>query len=128
MKFGYTLLFVEDVAQTAQFYEKAFGLKIGFVAESGFYIEMDTGSTKLGFVSENFAQAGGIDFQENRMQNKAPGFELTFTTQDVMQAYATAVEAGAIPIAAPTAKPWGQTVAYVKDLSGILVSLCTPMA
>jgi lactoylglutathione lyase len=28
---------------------------------------------------------------------------------------------------APTKKPWGQTVAYVRDLDGHLVELCTPM-
>ena len=50
MKFGYTLLYVVDVPKTVAFYETAFGLKRKFVHESG-YGEMETGATKLGFVS-----------------------------------------------------------------------------
>jgi hypothetical protein len=37
------------------------------------------------------------------------------------------VAAGALPAAEPVRKPWGQTVAYVRDLDGFLVELCTPM-
>ena len=29
---------------------------------------------------------------------------------------------------APQEKPWGQVVAYVKDLNGIIVELCTSMS
>ena len=35
--------------------------------------------------------------------------------------------AGAIVVAPPTTKPWGQTVAYVRDLEGMLVEICTPV-
>ena len=27
----------------------------------------------------------------------------------------------------PATKPWGQTVAYLRDNSGFLVEICTPM-
>ena len=40
-------------------------------------------------------------------------------------AYARAVEAGAAPLAEPAVKPWGQTVAYVRDPDGVLVELGT---
>ncbi|WP_353954881.1 hypothetical protein [uncultured Methylobacterium sp.] len=33
--------------------------------------------------------------------------------------------AGALPVAAPMTKPWGQTVAYVRDGDGVLVELCS---
>jgi catechol 2,3-dioxygenase-like lactoylglutathione lyase family enzyme len=29
-------------------------------------------------------------------------------------------------VAAPTTKPWGQVVAFVRDKDGIVVELCTP--
>ncbi len=28
----------------------------------------------------------------------------------------------------PNTKPWGQVVAYVRDLDGFLIEICTPMA
>ena len=34
---------------------------------------------------------------------------------------------GARLVQAPEAMPWGQTVAYVADLEGFLVELCTPV-
>ncbi len=49
MKFSYTILYVKDVAQSAAFYEKAFGLKQRFMHESGQYAEMETGGTSLAF-------------------------------------------------------------------------------
>jgi hypothetical protein len=33
-----------------------------------------------------------------------------------------------VELAAPSAKPWGQTVSYVRCPDGTLVELCTPMA
>jgi uncharacterized glyoxalase superfamily protein PhnB len=48
-------------------------------------------------------------------------------TSDVEKAFARAVAAGALAIAEPAPKPWGQTVAYVRDDSGFLVELCTPI-
>jgi hypothetical protein len=32
-----------------------------------------------------------------------------------------------LPVVEPVSKPWGQTVAYVRDLDGFLVELCTAM-
>ena len=34
-------------------------------------------------------------------------------------------EAGATLVSAPENKPWGQMVAYVRDLDGFLVEICT---
>lgn len=61
--------------------------------------------------------------------NIAPlGIELAFTADDVDAAYAQAVMMGAIPVKEPAAKPWGQVVAYVRDLNGVLVELCSVMS
>jgi uncharacterized glyoxalase superfamily protein PhnB len=41
--------------------------------------------------------------------------------------HARALAAGAANVSDPATKPWGQTVAYVRDQTGFLVELCTPM-
>ena len=38
-----------------------------------------------------------------------------------------AADLGARLVQAPEQMPWGQTVAYVADINGALVELCTPM-
>jgi len=46
---------------------------------------------------------------------------------DVSALYARAVKAGATAVSEPATKPWGQTVAYLRDKDGHLVELCTPL-
>ena len=126
MKFGYTILYVKDVEKTVAFYESAFGLKRKFVHESG-YGEMDTGETKLAFASVELATSNGVSFAQANSEGPAPAVEVAFVTEDVQAAFAVAVKAGAVPVAAPKQKPWGQTVGYVRDLNGFLVEICSPM-
>jgi uncharacterized glyoxalase superfamily protein PhnB len=58
---------------------------------------------------------------------RSPAVEVAFVTDDVEAAFAGAVKAGAVPVAQPKHKPWGQLVAYVRDLNGFLVEICSPM-
>ena len=128
MKFGYTILYVKDVTEAVSFYEKAFGLKRRFVDESGQYAEMETGETTLAFAAEELARSnlpGG--FRANDPAELPAGVEVAFVTTDVGAAFATAVDAGAVPLAEPKAKPWGQTVAYVRDPDGVLVEIASEM-
>lgn len=128
MKFAYTILYVPDVRRAIEFYEQAFGLARGFVHESGEYGELQTGATVLSFASLALAEtnvAGGVTPSEVRERPAA--FEVAFSTDDVEGAFARAVAAGAVPASAPKVKPWGQTVAYVRDLHGNLVEICTPV-
>lgn len=124
MKFGYTLLYIKDVEKTVAFYESAFGLKRKFTHPSG-YGEMDTGTTKLGFATYDLAKSNGVSFAEPQADAPAPAVEVAFVTDDVQAAYERATSAGAEAVAPPKQKPWGQTVAYVRDLNGFLVELCT---
>jgi lactoylglutathione lyase len=126
MKFGYTILYVTDVEKTVAFYELAFGLKRTFVHESG-YGELDTGETKLAFASVELATSNGVSFVPTNPESPAPAVEVALVTDDVQAAFATAVKAGAVPVAEPKQKPWGQTVGYVRDLNGFLVEICSPM-
>lgn len=127
MKLGYTILYVKDVPRSVAFYEDAFGLSRRFVHEAGMYAEMDTGSTTLSFAANGLAKSnlpGG--FTENSPSNPPAGFEIAFTTHDVQGAYNRALAAGATAVSPPSAKPWGQICAFVRDKDGIVVELCTP--
>ena len=126
MKFGYTILYVKDVEKTVAFYESAFRLKRKFVHESG-YGEMDTGETKLGFASVGLATSNGVSFIQANPEGPSPAVEIAFVTDDVAEAFGVAVKAGAVPVAQPKQKPWGQLVAYVRDLDGFLVEICSPL-
>jgi len=53
---------------------------------------------------------------------------VAFACDDVAAAYDRALAAGATAITEPTQKPWGQTVAYVRDRDGVIVELCTPVS
>lgn len=126
MKFGYTILYVKDVEKAVAFYESAFGLKRKFVHESG-YGEMDTGETKLAFASVELATSNGVPFIPANPEGPSPAVEVALVTQDVAGAFAVAVKAGAVPVAEPKQKPWGQTVGYVRDLNGFLIEICSPV-
>ncbi len=127
MKLGYILLYVADVPASLAFWEAAFGLARGFLHESNTYGELDTGGTRLGFVDHEVAGSHGFTYTKSDLSMTAPGMEVGLTTDDVAGAYRRAVGAGATPVLEPTVKPWGQTVAYVRECNGFLVELCTPM-
>jgi lactoylglutathione lyase len=128
MQFGYTILYVPDVIATLAFYEKAFGFKIKFIPESKQYGELDTGSTTLAFVSEAFIEQNGMRFRRNRPKELPAAFEIAFVIQDVAAAYQHAIASGATADTPPKTTPWGQTIAYVRDLNGVIVELCSPIA
>lgn len=128
MKFSYTILYVKDVAQSVAFYEKAFGLKEQFIHQSKQYAEIETGGTTLAFASNELAKSNlPQGFQENSLLNLPAGIEVGFVTDDIAAALSRAIEAGAVVVVDAKVKPWGQTVAYVRDLDGILVEIASPM-
>eukprot|EP00873_Tetraselmis_striata_P011252 jgi/Tetstr1/431516/TSEL_002168.t1 len=93
MKFRYTILYVEDVARTLAFYERAFGLKTGFLHESGDYGELVTGETKLAFSSR--ALMTQLGKSPARAEPKSPVFEIALETDDVAGTLQRARAAGA---------------------------------
>lgn len=128
IKFAYTILYVEDVTTSINFYENAFEFKRKFITPDNSYGELLTGNTTLSFASITLAKTNLKDgFIESNLQNKPFAQEIGFTTENVEHVYQNALKAGAIAEAAPTLKPHGQTVAYVRDLDGFLVEICTPM-
>lgn len=127
MKLGYTLIYVPDVAATVAFYTAAFGLTCRFQTPEGDYGEMETGATTLSFVRDDLASSHGFAYTPNRPDAPAAGIEICLLCEDVAGAFAHAVAQGAQIAAQPKVKPWGQTVAYLRDINGVLVELATPM-
>jgi len=128
MKFGYTIIYVPQVAQSLEFFDKAFGLKTRFLHESGDYGELETGETTLAFASHELGKANlPAGYGAASASHQPLGFEIALVTPDVPAAYAQSLAAGATAIRAPEQKPWGQTVAYLRCPDGSLVELCSPM-
>jgi len=127
-KYSYTILYVADVAKTVAFYQQAFGLKPRFIDESGQYAEMDTETTTLAFAANKLAQSNlPQGYQVSSRSTPPAGIEVGFVTEDVAALFEQAIAAGADVIVEPKVKPWGQTVGYVRDLDGVLVSINSPM-
>ena len=51
---------------------------------------------------------------------------LGFENPEIEAAYQRALAAGATAVSPPGQKPWGQTVAFVRDKDGIVVEICSP--
>jgi lactoylglutathione lyase len=127
MRFGYTILYVRDVAASLELYERAFGQTRRFVHESGEYAELETGTTTLALASRELAASNlGDAFRPSGAEAPATPFEVCFVTEDVAAGYERAVREGAEPVTAPQTKPWGQDVAYVRDADGNLIELASP--
>lgn len=128
IRFGYTILYVLDVPETVAFYERAFGLALRFLHESNLYAEMETGAVALSFAAEEMAGMNGLAIRPMRPADTAQAVEIALICSDPQAAWDRAVAAGAMAISPPVAKPWGQVVAYVRDMNGCLVELCSDIS
>lgn len=126
VKFGYTILYVEDVEKSVAFYENVFGFSRKFVTPENDYGELSTGGTTISFASKKLAAQNLPDgFIESTLEDKPFAIELGFITDDVPKLVQKATSFGAVLIKEPTQKPWGQIVAYVRDVDGFLIEICT---
>ncbi len=128
IKFTYTILYVQDVTKAIEFYERAFGFERKFIAPGNEYGEMLTGGTTLSFAAVTLAETNLSEgFIASKTSGKPFGIELGFTTDNVEEVFNDAIKAGASAVEKAKTKPWGQVVAYVRDLDGFLIEICTPM-
>jgi lactoylglutathione lyase len=128
MRLGWVIIYVEEPAQAAAFYERTFGLRGEFVAPSGTYAQLDTGPTRLAFAAYELGDGnfpGGVE--RAARDARPPNVEIALVADDVDAAFERALEAGCAALAAPADKPHGQRVAYVRDPFGTLVELATPV-
>jgi uncharacterized glyoxalase superfamily protein PhnB len=128
VKLGYTILYVSDVIKSIVFYESAFGFQRKFITPENDYAELLTGETTISFVSLELAHSNLKNgFLESKQTAKPFGIELALVTENVQEVIEKALNSGAILEENPIEKPWGQTVAYIRDLDGFLLEICTPI-
>ena len=128
MKLRWVIVYVPELEATMSFYERAFGLKRRFVSADGGYGEMESGETRIGFATERMADEaidGGVVPLDP--DDRPQATELGFATDDVRAAFRTAKGAGATVVSEPAVKPWGQTVAFVRDINGVLIEIGTDL-
>jgi lactoylglutathione lyase len=126
VKFGKTVVYVEDAKASVEFFEKAFGLK-GTYHDQGFG-EIETGGdTKIAFATYAVGQ--------NHLPDKYPvgspdkvGFELSLVAENVEEVFQRAVDAGAESIKEPEKTPWGQISSFLRLPDGTIVDLASPVA
>ncbi|MCT2409799.1 VOC family protein [Chryseobacterium antibioticum] len=126
IKFKYVILYVEDVEKSMNFYHETFDTPIKFITPEKDYGELISGETSLAFASVHLANSNiKKGFLSSRSEEKPFGIELGFTTDDVEKLVEKAIKNGALLYEDIAVKPWGQKVAYVKDLNNYLVEICT---
>lgn len=128
MTYAYTILYVEDVEKTIEFYQNAFGFQKKFMTPEADYGELISGETTIAFASNilgnsNFKKG----FEKLSIDRKPNGIEMAFTTETIEEDFETAIKHGAIAYEPIVEKPWGQKVAYLRDLNGFLIEICTPI-
>ncbi|MCL9682742.1 VOC family protein [Legionella maioricensis] len=123
MKLTYTILYVNNVNDSVEFYQNAFGIKNRFIHESGDYAEMDTGEVTLAFCAHNLAKDIIKQKYLKASQKQLIGSQISFEPHNLKEAYETALENGAKSIIPPEVKPWGWESAILLDLDGHIVEI-----
>lgn len=128
IKFQYTILYVQDVTKAIEFYENSFGFERKFISPDNDYGELSTGETTISFASKELALSNLKNgFIESDLSKKPFAIELGFATNEVEKYIENSLKHGAKIEQEPKQKPWGQTVAYIRDIDGFLIEICTPM-
>ena len=128
MQYAYTIIYVENVVETIEFYKRAFGFEKKFVTPENDYGELISGETTIAFASfelgiSNFKKG----FEKIDKSKKPFGVEMAFTTENIETDFKKAIDAGATESEPLVEKPWGQKVGYVLDNNGFLIEICTPI-
>jgi len=129
LRFGYTVMWVNDAARSAEFYAQAFGLheRVRMQTPLTPWIEMETGATTIAFAEYSEADVLFRGQYRPLLPSEPPAAVLlSFVTPDVSGVLASAVKAGATVIDELRMESWGQVIAWPRDLNGVLVSLASP--
>lgn len=127
-KLTHLIFYVKDILKGLAFYKQAFDIDVKFLHESNMYAELQTGEVALAFASEVLGQSNLPNgYLPNDIHKPPQAGEVVFTVKDVEKGYKKAVQAGALPLVPPQEKPWGQTVAYVRDPNGVLIEIASEM-
>ena len=127
VRFSHTTVYVNRVAETLAFWERAFGVEPRLVDPGGDYAELDTGGTRLAFVSHRWVVTlFDASYRESDADRRPIGVEVGFEVGDVDAAVERAAAAGARVLAEPVDRPGGGRVARVRDGDGLIVALSSP--
>ena len=122
MKYAYTILYVENITETIEFYEKAFGFRRKFITPENDYGELVSGETTIAFASIELGNSNFKNGFERITNSKKPfGVELVFTTENIEADFQNTLDSGATEFEPLTVKPWGQKVGYIRDINGFLI-------
>lgn len=128
VKFGYTIAYVANVDEALSFFESAFGMQRRFITDEKDYGELSTGETTLAFAAHELGQANlGGRYIKGSESAHPLGIEIALVAEDVHAIHQAALRHGGTELKAPSTKPWGQLVSYVRCPAGILLELCTPI-
>jgi uncharacterized glyoxalase superfamily protein PhnB len=128
MKYAYTILYVENVLETIEFYEKAFGFKRKFITPENDYGELISGETTISFASVELGKSNlKSGFKVGSKSDKPFGVEMAFTSENIEEDFQKVIDSGAEKYQDLIEKPWGQKVGYVLDNNGFLIEICSVM-
>ena len=68
---------------------------------------------------------GDLSYDRSVPSDPPKGGFIALTFDDIEAALTRALDAGALMLTGPSRKPWGQTIAIVRDLNGHLIELAT---
>ena len=126
MQFGGTVLYVDDVPATTDFYRRAFGLSIRFFDEALGFAELETGGSVLAIAAHSLGEMLMPGQYSRPADGRPAGVEIAFFTMDVSAGFKKAVAEGGTPITHPRRMPWGLEVAYVRAPDGTMIGFSEP--
>ena len=93
IQYAYTILYVNDVNESIDFYCKAFGFSQKLLTPEKDYGEINSGSTTLAFANIELGNSNFKNgFLKSNIEEKPFGMELAFTTQNVEDVMGKALE------------------------------------
>ncbi len=121
----YIILYVNDLEASLHFYRDLLGIAIKMQVDT--YVELETGATTLAINTRESVNEM-LDLGLTAAIPAASTFEIGFVTEDVQATIDELRQQGVPIVREPETKPWGQTVAYVKDPDGHFVEICTAIS
>jgi catechol 2,3-dioxygenase-like lactoylglutathione lyase family enzyme len=80
----------------------------------------------LGLVENGHARRHfPVEFRPHELSEPPAGFVIYIEVEDVGEAVMRAVDAGAMQLSRPTARPWGQHSAFLRDPDGVVIELAS---
>ena len=128
MKFAGTVLYVDAVSATVDFYRRAFGFELRYFDEALGFAELETGGPLLAIAAHSLGELLMPNEYLRPSGGRPAGVEIAFFSIDVPASFAKAIAEGAAPIAPPKRMPWGLEVAYVRAPEGTLIGFSEPPA